>query len=156
MKREYPAAKILLVGGIDYNDESLTQEELDEALRKAEIEYCGHTDDVRPYLNRCSVFVLPSYHEGLPRSVIEAMSVGRAVITTDVPGCRETVEDGKNGFIVPVKDGKALAEKMLVLAKDPALREAMGETSYRMCEEKFEVGKVNAAMYDAMIAAYEK
>ena len=84
------------------------------------------------------------------------MSVGRAVITTDVPGCRETVEDGKNGFMVPVKDGKALAEKMLTLAKDPALRQAMGEASYRMCEEKFEVGKVNAAMYDAMIAAYEK
>ena len=156
VKRECPAAKILLVGGIDHNDESLTQAELDEQIRCSEIEYCGHTDDVRPYLNRCSVFVLPSYHEGLPRSVIEAMSVGRAIITTDVPGCRETVEDGKNGYIVPVRDGKALAEKMLALAGDPALREAMGAESRRMCAEQFEVGKVNEAMYSAMMAAYEK
>ncbi|MBQ6067368.1 MAG: glycosyltransferase family 4 protein [Clostridia bacterium] len=156
LKRECPEAKCLLVGGMDRNDESLTEEELDRALQKAELEYCGHADDVRPYLARCSVFVLPSYHEGLPRSVLEAMSVGRAIVTTDVPGCRETVEDGKNGFIVPVKDGKALAEKMLLLAKDPALRETMGEASRRICSERFEVGKVNDKMYTAMLAAMEK
>lgn len=156
VKRECPAAKVLLVGGIDCNDEALTQGELDEQIRRSGIEYCGHADDVRPYLRRCSVFVLPSYHEGLPRSVIEAMSVGRAIITTDVPGCRETVEDGRNGFIVPAKDGKALAEKMLVLAGDPALREAMGKASRLMCVERFDVDKVNAAMYEAMMAAYEK
>ena len=156
VKREYPEAKILLVGGIDHNDESLTQEELDDALRKTEIEYCGHTDDVRPYLARCSVFVLPSYHEGLPTCVIEAMSVGRAIITTDVPGCRETVEEGKNGFLVPVKNAGALAEKMLFLARDPALRKTMGEESHRICDEKFEVRKVNAAMYGAMRQAYER
>lgn len=155
VKRQYPAAKILLVGGIDHNDESLTQAELDEQISRSEIEYCGHTDDVRPYLARCSVFVLPSYHEGLPRSVIEAMAVGRAIITTDVPGCRETVEDGKNGFIVPVRDSQALAEKMLVLARDPGLRETMGEESHRICADKFEVGKVNEAMYNAMLQAIE-
>ena len=156
LKRECPEAKCLLVGGTDSNDESLTPEELDQALQKAEIEYCGHADDVRPWLARCSVFVLPSYHEGLPRSVIEAMSVGRAIVTTDVPGCRETVEDGKNGFIVPVKDGGALAERMLVLARDSALRQTMGEASRRICAERFEVEKVNNEMYTAMLAAIEK
>ncbi len=156
VKKACPSAKILLVGGIDHNDESLTQTELDEQIKRSDIEYCGHTDDVRPYLNRCSVFVLPSYHEGLPRSVIEAMSVGRAIITTDVPGCRETVADGKNGFIVPVKDSRSLAEKMLVLARDPALREAMGEASHQMCADQFEVVKVNETMYSAMIKAYKQ
>ena len=132
------------------------EEEMEERFRDSGVEYCGHTDDVRPFLADCSVFVLPSYHEGMPRSVIEAMAVGRAIITTDVPGCRETVAEGQNGFLVPVKDGAALAEKMLLLARDASLRERMGEESYRICSEKFEVGKVNAAMYGAMLAAIDQ
>lgn len=156
VKKECPEAVIRLVGGFDHNDESLTQEEMEERFRDSGVEYCGHTDDVRPFLADCSVFVLPSYHEGMPRSVIEAMAVGRAIITTDVPGCRETVKEGKNGFLVPVKDGAALAEKMLLLARDASLRARMGEESYRICSEKFEVGKVNAAMYGAMLAAIDQ
>ena len=156
VKKRYPEAVIRLVGGFDSNDESLTPGELERAFSHSGVEYCGYATDVRPFLADCSVFVLPSYHEGLPTSVIEAMSVGRAIITTDVPGCRETVEEGKNGFLVPVKNAEALAEKMLVLARDPALRAAMGEESYRICRERFEVGKVNAAMYGAMRQAYER
>ncbi len=151
MKNECPQAKVLLVGGLDDNDEAMTKAELDEYIKKADIEYCGFSDDVRQYLNRCSVFVLPSYHEGLPRSVIEAMSVGRPIITTDVPGCRETVIDGENGFLVPVKESENLAKRMTELAKDGELRHRMAEKSYDMCLEKFEVGKVNENMYKKML-----
>ena len=156
MKKVHPEAKVLLVGGLDDNDEALTKEELDRYIKEADIEYCGYSDDVRTYLNRCSVFVLPSYHEGLPRSVIEAMSVGRPIITTDVPGCRETVVDGVNGYIVPVKDSKTLAQRMIELAGNPQKRESMAQKSYEICLEKFEVGKVNNDMYRCMLKYTEQ
>lgn len=156
MKKECPQAKVLLVGGLDDNDEALTKSELDEYIKKADIEYCGYSDDVRQYLNRCSVFVLPSYHEGLPRSVIEAMSVGRPIITTDVPGCRETVVDGENGFLVPVRESKTLARRMIELAKNKELRLSMAQKSYEKCLDRFEVGKVNETMYKMMLKRIEK
>ncbi|MBR2732112.1 MAG: glycosyltransferase family 4 protein [Clostridia bacterium] len=156
LRQAHPAAEILLVGGLDHNDEALTQAELDAAIRESGIEYCGYAADVRPYLKRCSVFVLPSYHEGLPRSVIEAMATGRAILTTDVPGCRETVVDGKNGYLVPVRESGPLVEKMIALAADGAKRAAMAEASYQMCLEKFEVGRVNRTMVQAMLDSSEK
>ena len=140
----------MLLGGLDNNDEAISEEELRQYTDRFDIEYCGFADDVRPFLSQCSVFVLPSYHEGLPRSVIEAMSVGRAIITTDVPGCRETVEDGVNGFLVPRADSEALAQKMICLAKDGALRSSMAEQSVKICSEKFEVSKVNHSMFSKM------
>jgi glycosyltransferase involved in cell wall biosynthesis len=155
LKKEHPDASIMLVGGLDNNDESLSKEELNRYIANSEIEYCGFAEDVRPYLAKCSVFVLPSYHEGLPRSVIEAMAVGRAIITTDVPGCRETVKDGVNGFIVPKGQSNPLAQKMAVLAGDSELRKTMAEQSYQMCLERFEVGKVNRQMYDSMINSFK-
>lgn len=148
LKENCPRAKVMLVGGLDHNDEALSEEELNQYIKEADIEYCGYAEDVRPYLNKCSVFVLPSYHEGLPRSVIEAMSVGRAIITTDVPGCRETVIDGENGFLVPVRESEPLYKKMRVLAEDDSLRHRMAEASYRMCREKFDVNIVNQTMLD--------
>ena len=149
-------AKVMLVGGMDKNDESLSEAELNDYIKKADIEYCGFANDVRPYLEKCSVFVLPSYHEGLPRSVIEAMSVGRAIITTDVPGCRETVNDGKNGYLVPVRDCNQLFQKMKSLADSPELRLEMAEQSYRMCKAKFEVGIVNQSMIEKMEEKYSE
>ena len=90
------------------------------------------------------VFVLPSYYrEGVPRSTQEAMAVGRAIITTDVPGCRETVIDGKNGFIVPKWNPQALAEKMIYLIENPKKIAEMGEQSYKIAQEKFDARKVN-------------
>lgn len=148
LKENCPQVKVMLVGGLDHNDEALSEAELNQYIKKTGIEYCGYSEDVRPYLNRCSVFVLPSYHEGLPRSVIEAMSVGRAIITTDVPGCRETVIDGENGYLVPVRESNPLYEKMRALAEDKALRHRMADASYRMCQEKFDVNIVNQTMLD--------
>lgn len=151
-KKEAPALKVMLVGGLDHNDEALTEEELNRYIQTADIEYCGFAADVRPYLERCSIFVLPSYHEGTPRSVLEALSVGRPIITTDVPGCRETVVDGKNGFLVPARESKPLADKLVLLAGDAALRAEMAEASYNLCLEKYEVHKVNATMIARMTA----
>lgn len=150
LKEKHPEAEVLIVGGLDENDEALTKEELDEAIRTNQIEYCGYTDDVRPYLEKCSVFVLPSYHEGTPRSVLEAMASGRAIITTDAPGCKETVQDGKNGFLVPVRDTKLLAEKMILLAERPDLRKKMGYYSHELCKQKFDVNKVNSEINQIM------
>lgn len=146
VKLQHPELKVLLVGGLDDNDEALSQDELQSFIEEFDIEYCGYAEDVRPYLRRCSIFVLPSYHEGLPRSVLEAMAVGRPIISTDVPGCRETVIEGENGFLVPAKDAAALAEKMLLLVENPELRQKMAESSFQICLERFEVGKVNQSM----------
>ena len=150
VKKRHPEMKVLLVGGLDDNDEAIRQDELDEFIRTNDVEYCGFAKDVRPYLARCSIFVLPSYHEGLPRSIIEAMAVGRPIVTTDVPGCRETVVDGKNGFLVPSHDSKILGEKLETLLSDETLRSRMSEYSYKLCREKFEVGKVNQTMFNRM------
>lgn len=154
LKKSCPQAKVMLVGGLDKNDESLSKEELNEYIKTADIEYWGFARDVRPYLKKCSVFVLPSYHEGLPRSVIEAMAVGRPVITTDVPGCRETVKDGFNGYLVPVKNSETLFKKMRALTCNPELRNKMAEQSFRICKEKFEVGIVNQSMISKMEEKY--
>lgn len=156
LKEVFPQAKLMLVGGIDKNDESLSEAELNEYIKKAEIEYCGFAEDVRPFLKKCSVFVLPSFHEGLPRSVIEAMAVGRPIITTDVPGCRETVNDGINGYLVPAKNSEILFIRMKALAESSELRKNMAEQSYKICKEKFEVGIVNQSMIEKMEEKYNE
>ena len=143
VKTRHPEVQVLLVGGLDDNDEAITKEQLDAFIRENDVEYCGFTKDVRPYLKRCSIFVLPSYHEGLPRSVIEAMAVGRPIITTDVPGCRETVQDGFNGYLVPPRDSTYLAEKITELVENEEVREKMGAFSFALCSQLFDVQKVN-------------
>lgn len=150
VKIRHPEVKVLLVGGLDNNDEAITQEQLDAFVRENDVEYCGFAKDVRPYLQRCSIYVLPSYHEGLPRSVIEAMAVGRPIVTTAVPGCRETVEDGVNGYLVPSHDSTLLAERLETLVADADLRRQMAVASYRRCRQLFDVTKVNQDMLDSM------
>jgi len=108
------------------------------------VEYLGEVEDVRPRLAESHVLVLPSYGEGTPRSVLEAMSMGRAVVTTDAPGCRATVRDGLNGLLVPVRDSAALAAAMGWLAADRDLVARMGEAGRRIAEETYDVRKVTA------------
>lgn len=116
-----PAARFRIAGWLDPNPESLTRRELDAVVADGTVEYVGAVGDVRPVLATAHALVLPSYREGTPRSVLEAMSMNRAVITTDAPGCRDTVIDGDSGLIVPVRDARALADAMLLLATAPAL-----------------------------------
>jgi len=144
-----PDCRFRLVGWIDANPAAIAQSELDAWLREGTLEFAGRLDDVRPELAACSVFVLPSYREGTPKSTLEALATGRPVITTDVPGCRGTVEHGVNGLLVPARDARALAEACLALAADPALRTRMGAASRRIAE-RFDARAVNAAIAEAL------
>ena len=138
VKQQYPEAQFDLVGGLDTNPTSISQAELDQWIAAGTINFLGRLSDVRPAIAECSVYVLPSYREGTPRTVLEAMAMGRAVITTDAPGCRETVLDGDNGFLVPVKDTDALAQAMLRFIEQPELIAQMGQRSRSIAEEKYD------------------
>lgn len=150
VKAEIPNARFLLIGRLDDNSEALTKAELDAFSDAGIVEYLGFSEDIRRELTASSVFVLPSYHEGTPRTVLEAMSMGRAILTTDAPGARETVREGENGYLVPVGDVSSLAARMKELALDATLRSRMGEASYQMCQELFEAHGVNRVMLDKM------
>lgn len=144
IKARYPGARFLLVGGVDFNPASLTEDEVRSWVGEGVIEWAGRVSDVRPWLARASVFVLPSYYrEGVPRSTQEAMAMGRPVITTDSPGCRETVITGRNGFLVPPRSSEALVAAMLRFIEEPELIVSMGQESRRMAEERFDARRVN-------------
>lgn len=146
IKSKYPTnTRFLLVGGLDSNPGSIKKEEVESWVKEGVIEWPGHVGDIRAWISQASVFVLPSfYREGVPRSIQEAMAMGRPVITTDVPGCRETVIDGINGFLVPAQDVEALVQVMERFIQKPELIEKMGKESRRIAEERFDVQKINA------------
>tara|TARA_R100001079_G_scaffold81260_1_gene44827 strand:- start:58 stop:963 length:906 start_codon:yes stop_codon:yes gene_type:complete len=150
VKTVYPEVVFRLVGWIDDNPDAITQRELDQWVDSGLLEFLGRLDDVRPAISGCSVYVLPSYREGTPRTVLEAMAMGRPVITTDAPGCRETVIDRDNGFLVPVKDVQALADAMIKMIDSRGLVSKMGERSRQIAETKYDVHKVNALMLEGM------
>lgn len=130
--------------------DSLTMQDLQPYIDAGIIDYYGETSDVRDYIEQCSVFVLPSYREGTPRTVLEAMSMRRAIITTNVPGCKETVINGVNGFLIPSKNADALAERMIWFIEHPDRIDAMAEHSLKLCREKYEIGRVNRTMLEIM------
>lgn len=151
VRARHPEAVFRMAGWPDEkNPTSITQEELDGWLREGVVELLGGLSDVRPSIAAATVYVLPSYGEGTPRSVLEAMAMGRPIVTTDAPGCRETVRDGVNGFLVPVRDAAALARAMEALVVDRALVERMGRESRRIAEEKYDVHKVNRVILETM------
>jgi len=111
----------------------------------------AYEEDVHPVIAESSVYVLPSfYREGTPRTVLEAMAMGRPIITTDAPGCRETVKNGVNGFLVPVKDSKALIDAMEKFIKEPELIQEMGAKSREIAENKYDVHKVNKVINETI------
>lgn len=150
VKARSPEARFTLVGWIDENPSAIKQQELDTWISEGTIEYLGRLEDVRPAIAEASVFVLPSYREGTPRSVLEAMAMGRAIITTDAPGCRETVVNEFNGFLVPVKAVDELAATMEKFLEDPQLIKKMGQRSYEIVTDKYDVHKVNQVMLSEM------
>lgn len=150
VRARHPELRFSLVGWIDENPDAIAQSELDGWIADGTVEFLGRLSDVRPAIAQCSVYVLPSYREGTPRTVLEAMAMGRAVITTDAPGCRETVVDGDNGFLVPVKSVDALAQAMERFITEPELAARMGARSRQIAEEKYDVHKVNAVMLQEM------
>ena len=149
VKKKFPTVVFNLVGPEETSPDAIS---LDEVNRWSDyVSYQGETTDVRPLIKDSHVYVLPSYHEGLPRSTLEAMSMGRPVITTDAFGCKETVKNGINGFIVPVASVDKLAEKMIWFIEHSEHIEPMGIASRRMVEKKFDVRKVNAKMLDIIV-----
>jgi len=150
VKKEHPEYRCLLVGPYDSNPTAITEQELSEYINDGTVEYFGEQSDVKPYLAQASIYVLPSYHEGTPKTVLEAMACGRAVITTDAPGCRETVIGNANGILVEPKNHTILAQKMLELASDPELVHEMGKAGRKLAEEKFSVVKVNETILSTM------
>jgi len=150
IRQKYPAVKFRLVGFIDENPSAISEQELQALVEAGTIEFLGRLLDVRPAIAESSVYILPSYREGTPHSVLEAMAMGRAIITTDTPGCRETVNDGENGFLVPVKEVSGLVESIEQFIQQPAKIELMGQASRRIAEQKYDVHKVNAVILNAM------
>lgn len=144
IKQKHPDARFILIGNLDNNPGALSKSEIEAWAKEGILEWPGQVPVVRPWLEQASVFVLPSYYrEGVPRSTQEAMAMARPVITTDVPGCRETVIDGENGFLVPVQNVDALAGTMERFIMHPELIRKMGDSSRCIAEEHFNVHKVN-------------
>lgn len=144
VKQSYPDTKFVVLGSIDESNlGALSQDELSMLIADGIIDYPGQVDNVVDWIANSDVFVLPSYREGVPRSTQEAMAIGRAVITTDVPGCRETVINGVNGFIVEKWNPEALAEKMIYFIENPEQIVIMGNESYKIAQENFDANKVN-------------
>lgn len=143
VKARYPEARFLLIGPLDTNPGAVREEEVRAWVREGILEWVPWAGDVRPYLRETSVYVLPSYREGVPRSTQEAMAMARPVITTDAPGCRETVVEGVNGFLVPPRDASALAKAMEIFLREPGLILPMGWESRRLAERRFDARKAS-------------
>lgn len=144
VKAKYPDCKFTVLGAIDQSNlGALSESELIELIESGIIEYPGHVDNIQEWITNSDVFVLPSYREGVPRSTQEAMAIGRAIITTDVPGCRETVINGVNGFIVQRWNPEALAERMFYFLENPDQIRIMGDASHKIALDKFDADKVN-------------
>lgn len=151
VRRVFPNVLFRIAGWIDEHPNSIRQADLQRWSDEGLVQYLGKLDDVRPALGACSVYVLPSlFREGTPRSVLEAMATGRPIITTDVPGCRETVLNGKNGYLVPPGDVNALVQSMISFIEKPDRLSEMGEFSRRIAEEKYDVRKVNREILRAL------
>lgn len=146
----HPEARFFLVGWLDENPSCIPLELLEDWVREGLVDYFGYLKDVRPVYEKSMVYVLPSYREGLPVTIMEAMAMGRPVVSTDVPGCRETVVDGVNGFLVPAKDVEALAKCLLRFFENPELASRMGGESRRIAEERFDVNRINNQILTAL------
>lgn len=156
VKQQYPEAIFELVGPEDPSPDGIKLEEVNGWVSSGAIEYSGATTDVRPFIENCSIYVLPSYHEGMPRTVLEAMAMGRPILTTDVPGCRETAVNGENGWLVEKANVEQLAERMIWFIENQEQWSLMGNKSHTMANEKFDVHKVNAEILKIMGLSDEK
>lgn len=152
VKAKHPHVRFLLVGGIDHSYPlALSPRELESWVAEGVVEHLGVLRDVRPALARSAVFVLPSYYpEGLPRTIMEAMAMGRPIITTDSPGCRETVVPDRNGYLVPVRDVGALVERIERFIDQPQSIALMGRESRRIAEARYDVHEVNRVIMETM------
>lgn len=151
LRRRYPGVRCVLLGSPDVNPASVPEVDLVRWVSEGVVEWQPHVDDVRPWLQQASVLVLPSwYREGVPRSIQEAMAMGRAVITTDMPGCRDTVVDGESGLLIPPRDVGALVKAMERFVSAPTLIHDMGLAARRRAEACFDAAQTTERIISAM------
>lgn len=143
---QYPNARFHLVGWLDTNPSAIQQSELDQWISSGAIKFHGKLSDVRQVIKDSHVYVLPSYREGTPRTVLEAMAIGRAIITTDAPGCRETIRHEKSGMLIPVADVKGLVQAIQRYIESPELIDEHGAAARARAEDVYDVTKVNRDM----------
>jgi glycosyltransferase involved in cell wall biosynthesis len=156
VKALHPSVTFRLLGGADVRNPSALQPDEVAALRGSSVvEWIDEVQDVRPYIRAADVVVLPSYREGLPRTLLEASAMGRALIATDTEGCREVVVDGQNGYLVPVRDAQALAAAMCRMIDAPACIGTMGASARTRAEASFDeqlVIRRTLATYEKLLA----
>lgn len=149
-------ARFLLVGGPDPgNPGSIPEAQLRGWEQEGAVEWLGHRSDIPAILEHASIVCLPSYREGLPKSLLEALAAGRPIVATDVPGCREAVVAGENGFLVPPRDPHRLAEALATLIRDGDMRARFGRRSRQLAEAEFGTARVNEAtlaLYSSMLS----
>lgn len=144
IKRQHSNTTFLLLGEVDDNPTSLRTDDVAAWVAEGIIEWPGRVSNIQDWLKRCDVFVLPSYYrEGVPRSIQEAMALGRAIVTTDHVGCRDTVREGVNGYLVPIHDVHQLVQSLIKLIETPGLAMRMGSASREMAEELFDAKRVD-------------
>lgn len=150
VRQLHPGVTFRIAGPADPSPDGVPLSEVQSWHAEGVIEYLGELTDVRPALEACGVYVLPSYHEGMPRTVLEAMAVGRPILTTDVPGCRQTVEPGVNGLLVKAASVPHLVEQLLWFIQNRDRWPTMGLASRRIVEERFDVSEINSSMLKIM------
>ncbi|MEZ9761344.1 glycosyltransferase family 4 protein [Vibrio splendidus] len=146
VKQHFPNAEFHLVGPEDSSPDAIKIEEVESWQQGGYVKYHGSSVDVRLHLQQASIFVLPSYHEGMPRTVLEAMAMGRPVLTTDVPGCRQTVVSGENGWLVEKENVEQLVERMIWYIEHKDKWEIMGDKGYKIASDKFDVHTINSEL----------
>ncbi len=156
LEAEYKGkVQFLLCGGLDTNPNGITKEMLESRCDGKYIQWLGHRKDVLELLKQSHIMAFPSwYREGCPKSIIEAEAIGRPVVTTDSVGCRDTVIDGKNGYMIPIKDPDALAVSLKKLIDNPELRQTMGKNAREFAVNKFDINdvvKVHLSIYESLI-----
>lgn len=153
----YPAARFVLVGGVDVgNPAGITEAVVRDWVAEGVVEWWGQVDDMRAVYAVAHVVALPSYREGLPKVLLEAAASGRPTVTTNAPGCRDAVLDGETGFLVPVRDSAALAERIDDLLADPDLRQRMGRAGRKRAVQEFSIENVVAdtlAVYGTLLGS---
>nr|WP_255555083.1 glycosyltransferase [Hymenobacter sp. BT559] len=150
--------RLQLLGAIDEaGGVGVTRATFEQWLAEGNIDYLGTSDNVAAHLHRADCVVLPSYREGTPKTLLEAAACGKPLVTTDVPGCRETVQNGRNGYLCQVRDAADLADKLLLVAQLPPARlAALGAASRQLAEEKFDEQLVLRQYLDAVAEAGRK
>ncbi|MEL0208482.1 MAG: glycosyltransferase family 4 protein, partial [Gammaproteobacteria bacterium] len=147
----YPRITFHLLGWGEENANSISRKDFKEINEQKNINLIDTVDDVRPVIRSSHVLVHPSYHEGMPRSVLESMSMGRPIITTNAPGCRDSIIDGYNGYLVNARDSQSLIKAIAKIISSPSKLKNMSHNSRKLAEQKFDVRIVNKLIIDKII-----